>query len=377
MNLICLHAVPTFKYIMLKVEDFEKYAMDNLPGSVFDHVHDGSDDQDTLKDNCRAFKRYRIRPRVLRDVSKRDLSVTMLGHRVQFPIGIAPSALHKLACSDGELATAKAATAMGTIMILSTYATSSIEEVAMAAPGAHLWFQLYILTDRKRTEQLVQRAESAGYKALVVTVDYPYAAKKLSEERRGGFNPKVSFPNFEGASFNSQRSTGYLASYNSSEISPSVTWADIQWLRSLTKLPVIVKGILTGEGALEAVANGVDGIIVSNHGGRQLDGVPATIDVLPEVLVATRGSNVELYLDGGIRQGTDVLKALALGARAVFIGRPAWWGLTYKGEEGVCKVLQILRDEFDLALALSGCASVRDLAPSMVVPGPDVGDARL
>ncbi|XP_038074166.1 hydroxyacid oxidase 1-like [Patiria miniata] len=362
---------------MITVEDFERYATDHLPRSVYNHVSAGSNDQQTLNDNRSAFKRYRIRPRVLRDVSRRDLSATILGHEFPLPIGIAPTGLQRLAYSDGDLAMARAASSHGVIMILSSYATSSIEDVASAAsPAGHLWFQLYIFSDRRHTEQLVRRAERAGYNAIVVTVDTPYAGKKYNDERCG-FNPKVRLPNVEGGYFNSSVSSGTPDKYDSSEISPSVTWADIQWLRSLTELPVIVKGIISGENALEAVANNVDGIIVSNHGGRQLDGVPAPIDVLPEVLAATKGTKVEVYMDGGIRQGTDVMKALALGARAVFIGRPAWWGLTYKGEEGVQQVLQILRDELDLALALSGCASVRDLNPSMVVLGPDVAEARL
>ncbi|XP_071794175.1 2-Hydroxyacid oxidase 1-like isoform X2 [Asterias amurensis] len=346
---------------MISLDDFEKYARDNLPRSVFNHVSSGADDQQTLQDNRNAFKRLRIRPRVLRDVSKRDLSATILGQHVPFPIGICPSAIQKHNGSDGEMATAKAASSMESIMILSTYSSTSLEEVASAAPTGHLWFQLYVLKDREKTARLVCRAEKAGYKAIVFTADTPYAGRKLNDERSGGFKPTVRCPNVESSSGQS--------SYGSSEISPSVTWSYIRWIQSLSSLPVIIKGIMSGDSAREAVAAGVDGIMVSNHGGRQLDGVLASIDILPEVIAVTQGTNVEVYLDGGVRLGTDVLKALALGAKAVFIGRPVWWGLTYKGEEGVRQVLELLRDELSLAMALSGCASVNDLSPSMLIRG--------
>ncbi|XP_071784404.1 2-Hydroxyacid oxidase 1-like [Asterias amurensis] len=347
---------------MICLDDFEKYARDNLPRSVFNFVSCGADDQQTLHDNRNAFKRIRIRPRVLRDVSKRDLSATILGQHVPFPFGISPSGLQKLVCSDGETATARAASSVGVIMILSSYSNSSIEEVANAAPTAHLWFQVYIFKDREITAELVHRAERAGYKAIVVTVDTPYVGNKIDDNRYGGFNPQVRLPNLE--------SSCLLPLCDSLELSASVTWSDIRWIQSLSNLPVIVKGIMSGECAREAMAAGVDGIMVSNHGGRQLDGVPASIDVLPEVIAETQGTNVEVYLDGGVRLGTDVLKALALGAKTVFIGRPIWWGLTYKGEKGVRQVLDILRDELSLAMALSGCASVKDVSSSMLVRCP-------
>ncbi|XP_071794962.1 2-Hydroxyacid oxidase 1-like isoform X2 [Asterias amurensis] len=354
---------------MISLDDFEKYARDNLPKKVFNYVSNGAADQQTLHDNRNAFKRLRIRPRVLRDVSKRDLSATILGQHVPFPIGICPTAIQKLSGSDGETATARAASSMGTIMILSTYATCSIEEVAHAAPTGHLWLQMYLFTDRKLTADLIHRAERAGYKAIVVTIDSPIAGNRLNDERYGGFNPAVRIPNVEGSSYRPV-SGSVQPAYGPDELSESLTWSDIRWVKTLSSLPVIVKGILSGDAAREALAAGVDGILVSNHGGRQLDGVPASIDALAEVIAVTQGTNVEVYLDGGVRLGTDVLKALALGARAVFIGRPVWWGLTYKGEEGVRKVLELLRDELSLAMALSGCSSVGDLGPSMLTRGP-------
>ncbi|KAG6936618.1 hydroxyacid oxidase 1 [Chelydra serpentina] len=244
-------------------------------------------------------------------------------------------------------------------MMLSSWATSTIEEVAQAAPDGLHWLQLYIYKDREVTRSLVQRAERAGYKGIFVTVDTPLLGKRFDDVRnKFQLPPHLRMKNFDtnDLAFSSERGYGEnsgLAVYVAQAIDPSIKWEDIKWLRGLTTLPLVAKGVLRADDAREAVKHGVNGILVSNHGARQLDGVPATIDVLPEIVEAVEGK-VEVFLDGGVRKGTDVLKALALGAKAVFIGRPIIWGLVYQGEEGAKEVLQMLKEEFQLAMALSG-----------------------
>lgn len=353
------------------LRDFEKYAQKHLNANARDYYFSGANDEVTLKENVEAFRRLKLRPRCLRDVSKRDLSVTILGNKITFPVGISPSAMQRMAHPNGEVATAKAAAFVGTVMTLSTIATSSIEEVATGSPNALRWFQLYIYKDRNITAQLVKRAERNGYKAIVLTVDTPMFGLRLADARN-----KFTLPsNLRMANFdeNDVKSSGVkgetesgLNEYASSLFDPSLTWEDVKWLKSLTSLPVIVKGIMTKEDAVLALRHQVSAIVVSNHGGRQLDGVPATIEVLPEIVKAVNGE-CEVYLDGGVRTGTDVLKALALGARAVFIGRPVLWGLCNSGESGVIRILEILKKEFDLALALSGCCNLSDINPSLVM----------
>ncbi|KFW81737.1 Hydroxyacid oxidase 1, partial [Manacus vitellinus] len=281
--------------------------------------------------------RGKLYPRVLRDVSAMDVSTSVLGQRVSVPVCVAATAMQRMAHPDGETATARACRAVGTGMMLSSWATSSIEEVAAAAPGGLLWLQLYVYREREVAESLVRRAERAGYSGIF---EVPAPSK-----------PQVRPP---GKDFGENSG---LAAYVAETIDPSLNWEDIKWLRGLTSLPIVVKGILRADDAKEALKAGVNGILVSNHGARQLDGVPATIDVLPEIVEAVQGK-VEVFLDGGVRKGTDVLKALALGARAVFIGRPLLWGLAYQGEEGAKEVLQMLKEEFRLAMALTGEASI-------------------
>uniref|UniRef100_A0A669QRN5 (S)-2-hydroxy-acid oxidase n=1 Tax=Phasianus colchicus TaxID=9054 RepID=A0A669QRN5_PHACC len=324
---------------MVCLLDFEAYAEKYLPKIAWDFFAAGADE-------------IRFRPRMLRDVSMLDTRTKILGTEISFPVGIAPTGFHQLACPDGEKSTARAAKAMGTCYIASTYSTCSLEEIAAAAPGGFRWFQLYIHRNRAVSRQLVQQAEALGFQGLVLTADLPYTGKRRNDVRNGfQLPPHMKLKNLEGAFEGNDRSE-YGLPPNS--LDPSVTWDDIYWLRSLTHLPIIIKGILTKEDAELAVRHGVQGIIVSNHGGRQLDGAPATIDALVEVVEAVRG-RVEVYLDGGIRKGSDVLKALALGAKCVFIGRPALWGLAYKqGEEGLQDVLRILHDEFRLSMALAG-----------------------
>ncbi|XP_017891803.1 peroxisomal (S)-2-hydroxy-acid oxidase GLO3 [Ceratina calcarata] len=354
---------------MICIEDFEKYAEKHLTPAVRDYYNSGAGEQYTLKLNTEAFKKYRIRPKFLRNVSKRDLSTVVLGEKLSIPIGIAPAAMQRMAHPEGELANARAAQAAGTIYILSTISTSSIEEVAEAAPSAVKWFQLYIYKDRDITRNLVSRAERAGFKALVLTVDAP-----MFGDRRADIRNKFSLPchlklgNFQGdmsSKINNAESGSGLCEYVMDLFDASLCWEDIKWLKSITKLPLVLKGILTPEDAILGVENGAAGIIVSNHGARQVDTLPATIEVLSEIADAVRG-RVEIYLDGGIRQGIDVFKALALGARMVFAARPMLWGLSYGGEEGVKKVLEVFRKEIDVTFALTGCASIKDISRNMV-----------
>ncbi|XP_038187740.1 hydroxyacid oxidase 1 isoform X2 [Arvicola amphibius] len=301
---------------------------------------------------------------MLRNVADIDLSTSVLGQRVSMPICVGATAMQCMAHVDGELATVRACQTMGTGMMLSSWATSSIEEVAEAGPEALRWMQLYIYKDREVSRQLVKRAEQMGYKAIFVTVDTPYLGNRFDDVRnRFKLPPQLRMKNFEtnDLAFSPKRNYGDnsgLAEYVVQAIDPSLSWDDIKWLRRLTSLPIVVKGILRGDDAREAVKHGVDGILVSNHGARQLDGVPATIDALPEIVEAVEGK-VEVFLDGGVRKGTDVLKALALGAKAVFVGRPIIWGLAFQGEKGVQDVLEILKEEFRLAMALSGCQNVK------------------
>ncbi|NXS47818.1 HAOX2 oxidase, partial [Balaeniceps rex] len=346
---------------MVCLSDFEEYAKKYLPKTAWDFFAAGADDCSTRDENILAYKRIHFRPRMLRDVSMMDIRTKLLGTEISFPVGIAPTGFHQLAWPDGEKSTARAAKAMNICYIASTYSTCTLEEISTAAPGGLQWFQLYIHRNRAVSQQLVQRAEALGFQGLVLTADLPYTGKRRDDVRNGfRLPPHMKLKNLEGAFEVCKMSPSFH-----SLIDPSVTWDDIYWLRSLTHLPIIIKGILTKEDAELAVRHGVQGIIVSNHGGRQLDGGPATIDALVEVVEAVQG-RVEVYLDGGIRKGSDVLKALALGAKCVFIGRPALWGLAYKGEEGLREVLRILQDEFRLSMALAGCASVSEIGRHLV-----------
>ncbi|RXM31417.1 Hydroxyacid oxidase 1 [Acipenser ruthenus] len=348
------------------LNDFEEHAKRILPKAVYDYYRSGADEQQTLADNVAAFSRWRLYPRVLRDVSQIDLSVSVLGQRISMPVCVAATAMQRMAHPDGETATVRACRSAGTGMMLSSWATSSIEEVAESAPDSLRWLQLYIYKDRELTKSLVLRAERAGYKGIFVTVDTPYLGKRQNDVRNRFMLPShLRMANFESPDLSFSSKNGYgedsgLAVYVAKAIDPTLKWEDIAWLKKLTKLPVVVKGILRADDAQEAVKYGVDGILVSNHGARQLDCVPATIDVLPEIVEAVEG-RAEVFLDGGVRKGTDIMKALALGAKAVFVGRPVLWGLAYQGENGVNEVLELLRQELSLAVALteSNCTPVR------------------
>lgn len=352
----------------VNVFEFEQLARDKLPGSAYDYYASGANDEVTLRENRVAYERIRLRYRVLVDVSRRDLATKVLGRPVSMPILVAPTAFHKMAHPDGEPATARAARRAETLMVLSTLSNTSVEEVAaLAGP---LWFQLYVYRDRAATRDLVQRVEAAGCTALVLTVDAPMLGRRERDVRNQFRLPAgLSIDNLAAAGkadLPSDVADSGLAAYFATLLDPSLTWADLEWLRGLTRLPILVKGIVRGDDAAQAIDQGAAGVIVSNHGGRQLDTAPATIDVLSEVVDAA-GGRAEVYLDGGIRRGTDVLKALALGARAVLVGRPILWGLATAGEEGVVRVLELLRGELDLAMALAGAPTLSDITPDLLM----------
>jgi (S)-2-hydroxy-acid oxidase len=327
----------------------------------------------TLRENRAAFARLRILPRALIDVNTINTETTILGDKVSSPICIAPTAMQKMAHPDGEVATSKAAAKTNTLMTLSSWSTTSIEDVAKADPKGLRWFQLYVYKDRVVTMDLIRRAERAGYKAFAVTVDTPVLGRREADIKNRFALPNhltmANFTSVGGAHADGTKNKGGagsgLASYVASLIDKALTWEDIKWLRKNSRLKIVVKGIMTVEDAMIALEYGVDGIWVSNHGARQLDTTPATIEVLPEICRAV-GNRCEVYLDGGITRGTDVLKALALGARAVFFGRPVLWGLAHSGEDGVAHILQLLNDELVLAMRLSGALTVKDLKPSMI-----------
>ncbi|KAF3620905.1 Peroxisomal (S)-2-hydroxy-acid oxidase GLO1 [Capsicum chinense] len=350
------------------VMEYEAIAKQKLPKMVYDYYASGAEDQWTLAENRNAFSRILFRPRILIDVSNIDISTTVLGYKISMPIMVAPTAMQKMAHPDGEYATARAAAAADTIMTLSSWGTSSVEEVASTGPGVR-FFQLYVYKDRNIVIQLVRRAERAGFKAIALTVDTPRLGRREADiKNRFNLPPNLSLKNFEGldiGKLNKAEDSG-LASYVAGQVDRSLSWKDVQWLKTITSLPILVKGVLTAEDARIAVQAGAAGIIVSNHGARQLDYVPATIMALEEVVKAAQG-RIPVFLDGGVRRGTDVFKALALGAAGVFIGRPVIWSLAADGENGIKKVLQMMRDEFELTMALSGCRSLKEITRNHVV----------
>jgi 4-hydroxymandelate oxidase len=344
----------------INVSDYERLAEEKLDARAHAYFVGGAGDEVTLRENIAAFERRKLRPRVLVDVRSVSTSTTVLGTQIALPILIAPLALQRLAHPDGELATARAAAAAGTIMCLSSAATARPAEVAGAASTEVMavyadisppprWFQVYVFGDRRTTTDLIEEAVESGYAALVLTADTPYLGRR-ERDIRVGFKPP------EGLTV-----TGDIFGDN---FNAGLSWRDLEWLAGYG-LPVVVKGILTAEDAELACEHGAAAVVVSNHGGRQLDGVAASLDALEEVAAAVDGS-AEVLLDGGVRRGTDVLKALALGARAVLIGRAMLWGLAARGEEGVAEVLNLLKKEVELGLALLGCASPVDVTRAHV-----------
>jgi isopentenyl diphosphate isomerase/L-lactate dehydrogenase-like FMN-dependent dehydrogenase len=346
---------------LVNVDDFAEAARERLEPAAYDYVAGGAGDERTLRANAAAFARWELRPRVLVDVGSVSAATTVLGTEVALPVLVAPTAFQRLVDPEGELAMARAAAGAGTVMTLATLSSVSPAELAAAAPGAPQWFQLYWSRDRGFTQELVEAVTEAGFVALVLTVDLPVAGRRERDLRaRFALPDDLPLPNvplrIQGEDFH----TALHA-----VVDDTITWRDLEWLRSVCGLPLVVKGILTAEDALLAVEHGAAAVVVSNHGGRQLDGVPATLDVLPEVVEAV-GERVEVLLDGGIRRGVDVLKALALGARATLSGRALLWGLAAAGEDGAARVLALLRDEIELGLKLLGCPSPADVTASHV-----------
>ena len=351
----------------LTIDEYEALARERLERSAYDYYAGGSGEERTLAANREAFNLIPLRPRVLVDVSAIDLRTTVLGQPLELPVMLAPTAFNRLAHADGEMAAARAARAAGTVMIGSTLSTCTLEEVAEAGAGP-MWFQLYVYKDRGFTQELVARAEAAGYRALVLTVDTPLLGRRYRDVRNQFvLPPGVSMKNFEAALTNAARWGAHssFSSYVHDLFDATLSWDAVGWLSAQTRLPILVKGILTEEDATLAVDAGVSGVIVSNHGGRQLDGAPASIVALPEVVEAVAG-RADVLMDGGIRRGTDVLKALALGAKAVCIGRPYLWALAAAGEDGVRDVLRILREELALAMALAGRPTIASIDRSLV-----------
>ena len=354
----------------LTVADFEALARERMERGAFDYCAGGAGDERTLAMNVQAFDRYVFRPRVLVDARQVDTSTTVLGQPLPAPIMLAPTALQRLAHPEGERATARAAQPIGTVFVLSTVASTSIEDVAAAANGPR-WFQLYVYKDPAITREMVQRAEQAGYRALVLTVDTPRLGRRERDARNEfalpeGIEPANFTAMHQQASANALKAGHSPFAAQVSELfDPSLDWEKVAWLKSISKLPLLLKGVVTPEDARLAVQAGVAGIIVSNHGGRQLDGTEATIVALPRVAEAVAGA-VPVMMDGGIRRGAHVLTALTLGAQAVFVGRPYLWGLAVGGEQGVRDVYELLRSELELAMALSGRTRIGTIDRTLV-----------
>ncbi|GHO80360.1 alpha-hydroxy-acid oxidizing enzyme [Ktedonobacter sp. SOSP1-85] len=335
----------------IQIDQYEEVARKTVDPAAWCYVESGSGQEQTLRGNQVAFEHIWLRPRMLVPMQAPDLNTTVLGTPISMPIAAAPVGFQKLLHPEGEATSAKGVGDARTLYVASSSATTSLEDIAVAASGP-LWFQLYLFEPRSLSEELVRRAEQASYQAIVVTVDTPFYGRKERFWRQGYSMPgHIRKANFEPGV--------------DPMVSSTFDWGLFDWLRSLTDLPLVVKGILTAEDARRAVDCGVAGIVVSNHGGRQLDGALPSVMALPEVVEAVAG-RAEVYLDGGIRSGTDAFKALALGARAVFVGRPMLWGLAVDGAQGVTQVFDILREELEYAMVLSGCPTVEHIDTSFV-----------
>ena len=345
--------------------DAERLAQGNLTHQVYDYFAGGANDEISLNQNRRIYDEMSLRYRVLIDVSKRSTAMTLLGEQIAAPIVIAPMAFQKLAHPDGEVAVAKAAQEAGLIMTASTFATCSLEDIASAEGPVGRWFQLYTHRDRALTKDLVQRAEACGYKALVLTADVPDLGRRERDERHGfKLPPEMRVANFPELKVEAEQGSG-LAKFIQGLRDGSLNWKDVDWLASITTMPILIKGLVRGDDAQIAMAHGAAGVIVSNHGGRQLDTAIAPIRALPEVVEVVQ-KRIPVLVDGGIRRGTDVIKALALGADAIMLGRPVLWGLAVAGQAGVKRVLDLLIAELDLAMALCGVTDVQNVAADLL-----------
>jgi 4-hydroxymandelate oxidase len=354
---------------LINVAEYARAARRTLPKDVFDYYEGGALDEITLRENATGWDRLKLYYRVLAEVGTRDLTTTVLGQAVSMPILVAPTAFHKLACDQGEIAAAKAAKAAGTLFILSSLSNTAMELV-FANAGSPRWFQLYIYKDREITLELLKRAELAGAEAIVLTVDAPGLGTRERDTRNSFRLPdaltvenlaplgKGIFPKVKGSG---------LAAYVREHFKQDLGFDDLDWLCGSTRLPVVVKGVVRGDDARRAAEHGAAALVVSNHGGRQLDTAPATCEALPHVVDAA-ADLCEIYVDGGVRRGSDVLKAIALGARAVLVGRTILWGLCVAGEQGAVHILEILRQELDEAMLLCGCSKLSDIDRSLLKP---------
>jgi 4-hydroxymandelate oxidase len=354
---------------LIHLDDYERAARERLDPGPQGYYASGSDDEITLRENREAWSRLRLLPRVLKGLGEIDSSTSLLGTRLDWPLMVAPMALQRMACEEGECATARAAARAGTSMVLSTISNTAVEEV-VAAAGRDVWFQLYVYRDREASRELVQRVEAAGCRALVLTVDVPMLGRREADERNRFTMPAhLELPNVVDRGremrLRRDRPASALAEYAASQLDPTLSWKDVDWLCSLTSLPVLLKGVLHPGDARLGLDHGAAGIVVSNHGGRQLDTCVTSASALPAIVEAVDG-RVPVLADGGLRRGTDVLKALALGADAVLLGRPVLWGLAVGGEDGAARVLELLKRELRLAMALCGCDSLAEVTAALL-----------
>lgn len=339
--------------------DYRTLAKRRLSKEVFDYIDSGAGDEITKHNNRKAFCDIGLRPFCLKDVSKIDTSLDLLEERISLPIIIAPMAFHQLVDKDGEVSTAKAAKWHTIPMVVSMMSNISLEEISQQSMNDNLWMQVYIFKNRAITEKLIKRAESAGYKAILITVGIPQIGKR-DRNIRNQFSLPIDLPlgNFKEVDMGLAPLS--ISDFVNTELDPSLTWKDIEWVKTITKLPIILKGIMNPGDAEEACRCNVSGIIVSNHGGRQLDTTEATISVLPEIVNRVR-DRMLVMLDSSIWRGTDILKAIALGAHAILVGRPVLWALAINGEVGVRDMLNLLREEFSLSMKLSGCPTISEI----------------
>ncbi|MEV7353903.1 alpha-hydroxy acid oxidase [Kitasatospora sp. NPDC088264] len=357
----------------LTLAGMERAARAQLSPEIWDFIEGGSGTERTVAANREMFARYALRPRTMVDVSDCSPASTLLGAPLGLPVGIAPMAYHRLVDPEGETATARAAGRAGALLVAGMFASRTLEEIAAAATGP-LWLQLYWLRERAALAALVERAEAAGYRALVLTVDAPRIGRRLRDLRNGfAIPPAVRAVNLDqdlmSASHRATDGGSGIAEHAREQFDPTLTWADLDWLRARTRLPLVLKGILTAEDARLAAEHGADAVVVSNHGGRQLDGALPSLAALPEVVDAVP-ADLPVLLDGGVRTGADIAVALALGARAVLVGRPVFWGLATEGEAGVHRVLDLLRDELEHTMALLGRPRLADLDRTALAPWP-------
>jgi len=350
----------------INLADIEALARPRLEAMALAYVSGGSGDECTLRRNCEAFEAITLAPRALVDVSHIDTRLTLLGDALDFPILLAPTGFQRLFHPEGERASARGAAAAGALYVASTASTTTIEDIAAAAPEGRRWFQLYVQRDRVFTRELVRRAEDAGCSALVLTVDTPILGSRDRERRAGmALPPGLTIANLAGLASAELQGAPFHADVYNPFIDPTMTWEIVPWLKSFTRVPLLLKGILTVADARRAVERGADGILVSNHGGRNLDGAPAAIEALPRVVEAVAG-RVPVLVDGGVRRGTDVVRALAIGAKAVLIGRPYVYGLAWDGADGVRVVVETLRRELVQTMALCGAPRLADIGADLL-----------